>query len=180
MTSNEPIEWLTTNISDTERVAVYYDEWLCSIEDLTGEGYGVYSIRKPNHLGDIKSGPLSDELDRLTRYLEPHQEPSAIGKYLTLSGMNYHQHALRGSSQSDWAEVFVYGDGDWIKEATNALDAWFRGDVYYVRHEKLITYTADDGTTITQWRDEDAISGITGDTAEEILEIARDNFDLGG
>lgn len=68
--------------------------------------------------------------------------------------------SLQGYSQGEWMEVILFSKPTIEPEtATRAalgsisqdLTAWFRGDVYGLAVEELITYTAPNGKTIVRW-----------------------------
>ena len=68
--------------------------------------------------------------------------------------------SLQGYSQGEWMEVVLFMKPTIESEAVarNVLDhvrqdltAWFRGDVYGLAVEELITYTAPNGKTIDRW-----------------------------
>jgi len=71
--------------------------------------------------------------------------------------------SLQGYSQGDWMEVVLFmkptAPSGYSPNSTRAvldhvrqdLTAWFRGDVYGLAVEELITYTAPNGKTIDRW-----------------------------
>ena len=68
--------------------------------------------------------------------------------------------SLQGYSQGEWMEVVLFTMPTIQPQsvARNTLDhvrqdltAWFRGDVYRLAVEELITYTAPNGKTIERW-----------------------------
>ena len=97
--------------------------------------------------------------------------------------------SLQGYSQGEWMEVilFVKPGNEPGMVAESILDhirqdftAWFRGDVYIIALEELITYTAPNGKTITRWEGVDEVAASwdnyfyerpTVDTLLERLEI---------
>ena len=75
--------------------------------------------------------------------------------------------SLQGYSQGEWMEVvlFVKPGNELGGVVENVLDhirqdltAWFRGDVYIITLEELITYTAPNGKTITRWEGVDDVA----------------------
>jgi hypothetical protein len=77
--------------------------------------------------------------------------------------LSYQFVSLRGYSQSDWAEVVIYGDKEFFGNLTleaNVLDAWFKGEIYNLTLESLKTYKAEDGESLGRWEIEDAIGQI--------------------
>lgn len=77
--------------------------------------------------------------------------------------------SLQGYSQSDWMEVVLFTKPTVGPQsiARNTLDhirqdltAWFRGDVYIIALEELITYTAPNGKTITRWETVEDVDSV--------------------
>ena len=173
----------TLDISDTQRVAVYLDYGSYNYDELTGEGLGVYTLEISRDYSDIKGGPCSDDLDRLTRNLDRHLHERAIGLYLYLNDRTYKRLSLRGYSQGEWAEVIVYADagddGRWLeaRNATSELEAWFRGDVYTVALESLEVYTnLKNGDLIERWEITEAVGMVTLTSDYTLEHAARDLF----
>jgi hypothetical protein len=98
--------------------------------------------------------------------------------YLRLSGIPYKRVSLQGYSQGEWCEGIAYlPEGlsrRWRKDGRERLDSlistmedWWRGDVYQVTSQELVTYhTADGKKTYQRWEqveDSDVFGGITGD-----------------
>ena len=69
--------------------------------------------------------------------------------------------SLQGYSQGEWMEVVLFVKPlsdepglvalNVLDHARQDLTAWFRGDVYGLAVEELITYTAPNGKTIDRW-----------------------------
>lgn len=175
----------TLDISETQRLAVYPDYGTYSYDELTGEGLGVYTLDIVRGYSDIKGGPCTDDLDRLTRHLDRDLHERAIGLYLYLNNRTYKRLSLRGYSQGEWAEVIVYADagddGKWLESpnATSELEAWFRGDVYTVAHESLEVYTnLKNGDLIERWESSDAVGMVTLSNDYTLADAGRDLFGL--
>jgi len=172
---------LMLQVDDSNRISAYYDGYGYAYEDFVGDSMGVYTLRKAHFMGDIKGGELTEDLDRLTRNTSNWQHESAIGKYLTISNKHYRKITLQGYSQGDWAEVFIYSDDDWVldKDSDSTLQAWFKGDIFTVHHERLETYTSntDPSNTISQWETVDSLSACIVES-EEDLEAYISDFNL--
>ena len=172
------IEHLTTELDETNRLAVYQDEFLYNYQDIIGDELGVFTLKVARGLKEIEGGKLTGELNSLARNVHEWQLESACRKYLTLTGLEFMEVNLQGYSPSEWATVLVYGDGPWINEAAKSLKAWFRGDVYTIAHEQLVTYTATNGNTIERWEVIDSLGGVLADSGDEIKALAFENFAL--
>lgn len=165
-------------ISDTLRVKAYYDEDSHSLDFIVGDELGVYFIAPHRDYRRHNQGDYTNELGHLQNRVDREQEQSAIGKYLALAGMNYKFVSLRGYSQSDWADVVIYTDEDYdLDSSAEALDTWFKGDIFIVCLEKLHTYTElSTGQTIQRWEIEDSIGAITFSKDYTLETVAKDYF----
>lgn len=75
--------------------------------------------------------------------------------------------SLRGYSQGEWMDVILFEERDGgrpedvqraaIDRVRHDLECWFRGDVYIIALEELITYTAPNGKTILRWEIVDGV-----------------------
>jgi hypothetical protein len=134
----------------------------------------IYAIRENNPLtgGTYASGWSTTARDIW--------EQGAISKHLARAGQDCYFLQLTGSSQSEWADVVIYANAgaitNWAPVARE-VKAWFSGQVYELRLEELVTYTAPNGNTINRWECLDAVGGVylldgfTLETAKEYLDI---------
>jgi len=170
-------------INDTTRVKAYYDEDSHSLDFIVGEDLGVYFIRPTRSYDRHNQGDYTEQLTELNYKVRYHNNTdmveSAIGKYLALAGMNYKFVSLRGYSQSDWADVVIYTDEDYdLKSSAEALDTWFKGDIFTVCLEKLETYTSSSGNTIERWELEDSIGQVIFSKDYTLENVISDYFTL--
>jgi hypothetical protein len=108
-----------------------------------------------------------------------------IGDYLTGQGVPHLFYELKGYSQGEWNDVVVYGTKgdlglDDLKSLMESVDTYYKGEVYLVHIEKAKVYTADDGSTLTEWiQDEDY---AYTEVIQEFFELDKDyvlnNFGL--
>jgi hypothetical protein len=172
-------EYLTLEISPTERVAVYLEEECFPVEDFVTDELGIFTLRKDRSLSNIEQGEHSAALHELMDRVNRHQEESAIGKYLSLHNLHYRFVSLQGYSQSDWAEVVIYGEEEWMLSNEDTLKSWFRGDVYCLVHEKLATFTSDDvDVVLKKWYTVDSIGAVMLDTPEDVISFAKVDFGI--
>lgn len=166
-------------LTDTLRVKAYYDEDSYSPDFIVGDELGIFTLR-PNHRYRFDQGDYTTQLGYLTDRVSHDQAESAIGKYLALAGMKYQFVSLQGYSQGEWAEVVIYTDQDYdLTASAEALDTWFKGDIFTVCLEKLHTYTEDStGQTIQRWEVEDSIGAITFSDDYTLQTVANDYFSL--
>lgn len=169
-------------INDTTRVKAYYDSDSHSLDFIVGDELGVYFIRPTRNYDRHNQGDYTYQLTELNYKVRYHNNTdmveSAIGKYLALAGMNYQFVSLRGYSQGDWADVVIYTDEDYgLTASAEALDTWFKGDIYTVCLEKLHTYTEHStGQSIERWEVEDSIGAITFSDDYTLETVANDYF----
>ena len=172
-------DYLTLEISPTERVAVYLDEDYFPVEDFVGDELGIFTLHKDRHLSNIEQGDHHAALHELMDRVNRDQEESAIGKYLSLHNLVYKFVSLRGYSQSDWADVVIYGTEPWMLLNEDSLKAWFRGDVFTLCHEKRVTFTSEDSDrVIEEWEVIDSIGAVMLDTPEDVIDFARTDFGI--
>ena len=168
----------------TDRINLYYDTDQYDLDWILGEEVGVYTIDIERNFKAMENGPRTKDLDRLIRNLKSgfrtdwrERKTRAIELYLNLAGLEYRQVSLRGSSQSDWADVIIYANPDDrvdLESCAEALADWFRGEVYTIVHEKLEVYTSPNGNTIERWELQDSIGSILpvkGQDFENMAEV---------
>jgi hypothetical protein len=94
---------------------------------------------------------------------------------------------LKGYGQGEWNEVVVYPMSnpenytlDELKNAMTEIDAYYKGEVYLIHIERAKVYTADDGSTITKWEQDEDYAYT--EVVQEFFELDKDyvlnNFGL--
>lgn len=185
---------LEIQINETNKVVAYYDEYSYQLDDLVGDDFGIQTLRIDRNHREISMDHLHSSMkyaiEHFTRVFNPYSHvnytelrKNAISRYAHLINYRVLFVDLYGSSQSDWAEVAIYApaeDGDILPHRIHAVKAWFRGEVYDVRHEQLATYVneVDPDDKIQNWQTVDSICCTMFDTEEELLAIAKDTFNL--
>ena len=168
----------------TDRINLYYDTDQYDLEWIIGEEVGVYTIDIERNFHAIENGPRTKDLDRLLRNLKSgfrtdwrERKARAIELYMNLAGLEYKLVSLRGSSQSDWANVIIYANPDDrvdLESCAEAMNDWFSGEVYTIVHEKLEVYTSPNGNTIERRELQDSIGSILpvkGQDFENMAEV---------
>jgi hypothetical protein len=121
---------------------------------------GIQSI-----IGDSLYSGLFDETgNNIQAYLNASKCPSIL-------------YELKGYSQGEWSEVVAYplNESDEIDEVQlkeimeNQIDPYYKGEVYLVRIQRAKVYTADDGSTYTEW---------LNDTNEQMIEVVQEFFEI--
>jgi hypothetical protein len=188
----KPIE--TLELSETFRVAAYPDY------DASGPfDWGtvfVQTLRAADRLSNLTSDdgharPIAEiiennpyrSFDGYTRERLDNRDKwnrDAITKHLTRAGFDCRFLDLRGYSQGEWHDIVIYAAAGDITEWAGferEIEAWYRGEVYWLAFERLETYTNENGKTITQWETVDSIGEVyllDGLTRE----IAAEHFNL--
>jgi hypothetical protein len=188
----KPIE--TLELSETFRVAAYPDY------DASGPfDWGtvfVQTLRAADRLSKLTSDdgharPIAEILhnnphtsfDGYTRERLDKRDAwnrAAITKHLTRGGFDCRFLDLRGYSQGEWHDVVIYATAGDITEWSGferEIEAWYRGEVYWLAFEHLETYTNENGKTISQWETVDSVGEVyllDGLTRE----IAAEHFNL--
>lgn len=153
-------------LDNTQRLALWPEYGLINFDEILGDLIGVQTLDIDRGLAPIQT--KDEHRDQIAEIIERHgrrekETETAISKHLTRAGLSYKFVSLRGYSQSDWAEVVIYGDKEFfgnLKTEATVLDAWFKGEVYNLTLETLKTYTAEDGESLGRWEIEDAIGQI--------------------
>jgi hypothetical protein len=165
-------------ISETERVKLYFDENCYDLMDAVGDSFGVFTVDIARGFSYIEQGEYTDALNRFRRRTHGRDQlQRAIELYLSLAGMNYEYVSLRGHSQGDWADVIVYGDYD-LTGTIQALRDWFSGDIFVIAHEKLHAYAeiGNPENNYTQWELEDAIGNVMLSKDYTFEQASHDHF----
>lgn len=184
----------TLEISETLRVAAYPDY------DASGpfdwDSVFVQTLRNADRLSPLTSddghaGPIAEiihnnpfwSFDGYSRELLDKRDEwnrEAITKHLTRAGFDCRFLELRGNSQGEWHDIVIYATAGDITEWAafeREIEAWYRGEVYWLALERLETYKNENGKTISQWETVDTIGeiylldGLDRDTAELYFNI---------
>lgn len=151
-------------VNDTTRITAYASEHYEGIaEVLQGRGdAGIQTIRNHQWLSPIATNDVqADTISRISysyqwRYDQASKVEEVFTRYLSLSGIPFIQKTLRGYSPSEWHDVVIYGleehaTVEHLEALFEDIDAIYKGDVFELRVERLITYTAENGNTLSRW-----------------------------
>jgi hypothetical protein len=155
-----------TTLNNNQRLALWPEYGPIDFDEILGDFIGVQTLDIDRGLAPIET--KDEHRDQIAQIVERHgrrgdETETAISKHFTRAGLSYEFVSLRGYSQSDWAEVVIYGDKEFFGSLTpekNVLDAWFKGEIYNLTLESLKTYKAEDGESLGRWEIEDAIGQI--------------------
>lgn len=158
-------------ISSTVRVvANYSQEPMETIEEITKAiGIGIETLRVSRGYREYSTmDEHTTPIQNMVEIATPEHLPEHLASYFKAHNLNYVIKELKGFSQGEWHDVVIY-DNDpnfpWTVESlTNfaeLVDAMFAGEVYdvYVEHAK--TYTAEDGSTVTDWEIDEGFETFT-------------------
>ena len=167
----------------TDRINLYYDTDQYDLEWIIGEEVGVYTIDIARNFHPIEQGERTKDLDRLIRNLANdyrtdwrERKLRAIELYMNLAGLEYKHASLRGHSQGDWADVIIYANPDDrvdLESCEEAMDDWFKGEIYTIVHEKLEVYTSPNGNTIERWEVQDSLGSILPVKGQDFEDMAK-------
>ena len=162
-------------VSDNKRIAIYPDYSFESPWE-NWDYVGIHTIRVADRM--VAPEAKTEHTDNLTDIVEQGEGSHGVAEYFKARGLDYHVAYLQGYSQSEWADVIIYDLGN--KEnldgyVTEAKQYW-RGDVYRIVPEVLVTYTQlSNGNTISRWEedeDEDSVGEVYLDYGTLTDEIA--------
>jgi hypothetical protein len=153
-------------LDNNQRLALWPELYQVEFEEILGDLIGVQTLSISRGLRKLETDDKHrDQIAKIIDRLEgsEYETRTAIAKHLTRAGLVCQFVNLNGYSQSDWAEVVIYGDKEFFGNLTaeaNVLDAWFKGEIYNLTLESLKTYTAEDGESLGRWEIEDALGQI--------------------
>lgn len=108
-----------------------------------------------------------------------------ISRYLDSKGVAHLFYELKGYGQGEWNDVVAYGENGTMALADlefliNSVDTYYKGEIYLVNVERAKIYTAEDGSTHTEWiQDEDyAYTEVIQEFFELDKEFVETNFSL--
>lgn len=153
-------------LDNNQRLALWPEYGQYNFDDFLGDLIGVQTLDIDRGLAEIQT--KDEHRDQIAAIIDRHgrrgeETETAISKHLTRAGLCFEFVSLRGYSQSDWAEVVIYGEKKFfrnLKTEATVLDAWFKGDVYTLSLENLTIYSATNGESLGRWEIEDAIGQI--------------------
>lgn len=155
-------------MGDKHRIALHRQEF-ASDNPLTAyyDHVGCWTVNQARGLNPIHvnvDDNVQETIRRVTEETESNNYRDLTNEIVDelerIHGLVVLPLSLQGYSQGEWMEVVLFTKPTIAPEtvARNTLDhvrqdftAWFRGDVYGLAVEELITYTAPNGKTIDRW-----------------------------
>lgn len=155
------------------KIKVSYDEFPENPMEW-GEGHEFVQISQPRIGGGYILGLDADEAvgAYLSQYLLNDEEiTEAVIKHYQRRGWIAKELKLRGYSQGDWLDgVYAY-DPDNYGDMSEALDVYFKGEVYTVQLVDVCNCCGIDGEII------DSLGGCYLDDNYTPIDVAREHFD---
>lgn len=118
-------------------------------------------------------------------YLSDSELEEALIKHCKRQGLAAKALTLLGYSQGDYTRGVYCWSPETYGDMSEALEAYFRGDVYCVELQRAVRYirAAEDGTvnpegSITEWETSDALGGCYLDQKYTAANVALDIFAL--
>jgi len=168
--------------SENERFTYEYDTDT-PLDYFTGGLYFVQTLLGPRGRGWYHSETLPEIENAVNRfeesYLTDDSKLRAIRRYATLSGYTGIASTVRGYSQGEWLDVFVYcpsADAEKLPAYLAEFENYFKGEIHTVTLQKSKVFMAADGETVTIWQDVDSIGGFITDDQNKLNEYALEAF----
>jgi len=167
-------------LNDRYRVAIYRNELMFESPLDNNPEVGCWTIRVARGLNGMFSGDADllkslTELGKNTEASDYANLQNEVVDYLEREhGMVVMPLSLQGYSQGEWMDSVLWihpdaivGDGEQaarvvLEHVAEDLGCYFRGDVYTLVLEELITYTAPNGKTIDRWEPVDGVYASNG------------------
>ena len=167
----------TLEISKKYRYALYWDTDYFDYLTEWDHEWGLYSMDYPGRLGklELDTHGLNQDLAFMLNYrggIDAREDDElAATKHLARKGFECQFLALRGSSQGEWHDVVIY----WPKSCNyrdtwEELREWYRGMVYDVSLEELVSYYGSNGRHMEIWETTESIG--------RVMFTGTDNFTL--
>lgn len=182
--------WIHT-LSESTRLVVGHDTDLGIDWVLDGGSIAVQDISGMSTLNYKHSNLVTDDehLEKLKTILSIHggywgsgsdKMEEAIAKHLKRAGLYYTFKTLYAYSQGTDRRVVLYGQDSFIEKSDfQDLEAWYAGEVYWVRLEQRLPMC--ECGCLSDWETVDSSGGVFLDNPEHsdsVLEIANAYFDI--
>ena len=161
---------MTIELGERYRYAAYPDaEYFDYLKDYEWDSWGLYTIaiEKRYNRPALDTFGINDRLATVQEHYEfswnSKTLETELQKAASRAGYKSQWLSLQGYSQGEWAYVLLYWREDYLQDPSGLiqeLQAWWRGDVYWIALEKLETYTSATGNTIERWELVDSLSQV--------------------
>ena len=157
-------------ISSTVRVVANYSQDQVEMADGMAKAMGLGMETLKVSRGYREYSTMDEHTTPIKNMVEiatPEHLPEHLKAYFKANNLNYVIKELKGFSQGEWHDVVIYENtpDDWTSEQLDKfaefVDALFAGEVYDVYVQNAKTYTANDGSTVTDWETDEDFEVIT-------------------
>lgn len=169
-------------INESERITFSQDTDT-RLNDITGGQYFVQVLGGPHGRSSWYGDTLPEIEEAVSRFeqagLTGHQKDRAVHLYAKALGYQGAAEIVRGYSQGEWLDVFVYckeADAERLPFYVAEFENFYRGDIYEATLEIAKVFTADDGEQITIWQKAESLSGFVCDDQDKLHKYALEAF----
>lgn len=169
-------------ISENERFTYEYDTDT-PLDYFTAEIYFVQPLLGPYGRSSSFTQTLPEIEIAVTRfeesYLTDDRKARAVELYAKQLGYSGITKTVRGYSQGEWLDVFVYCADEYAEHLPAYLtefENYFKGEIWNVTLQRSKVFTAADGETVEIWQDVDTLGGFITDDQNKLNEYALEAF----
>lgn len=169
-------------INENERFTYTYDTDT-PLDYFTGGMYFIQPLLAPWGRPSGYTETLPEIEKAVSRFEESgltgDRKARAVELYANLLGYSGITKTVRGYSQGDWLDAFIYcpkNDLEFLPRYVAEFENYFRGDVFNVTLERAKVFTAADGEMVTIWQTIDTLGGFITDDQTKLNEYALETF----
>lgn len=179
---NENFFYRTVNVTDTERVSVFWPDWDSRVES-PADRYDcvIYSV-------DTADGPIIDgksdiieRLDRAARGVRDYDWDSddsvadALVKSLERAGYDATRISAAGDTPGDWADLVIGVKRGVVSLAGLAGDVrrWYANECFDLEYQRRHVWHDGAGATLETWDTVDTLFSVEFEDVDDDTEVAR-------
>ena len=143
------------NLTSYERLVFRFDEYTyqtsCYLNELDTDDIVIVSLGGGYEFSHIDGAGMT-LLERMRDYEMDPREP--LAKHYGRKGWSTYDGTLRGSTQSEWCDVFIATNPNYCTDARSdfkVLQQWFEGDVWSICAERMVTRVNNGSELIRDW-----------------------------
>lgn len=169
-------------INESERITFSQDRDT-RMNEITGEQYFVQVLGGPYGRSSWYEDTLPEMQEAVSRFEEAgltgYQKARAMQLYAQALGYKGAAETVRGYSQGEWLDVFVYckqADAERLPFYVAEFENFYRGEIYEATLETAKVFTAEDGEKVTIWQKAESLSGFVCDDQDKLHKFALEAF----